>query len=34
MKTYGKIPTAWKRDPDNKFKTLLLDQWATPDKDE
>lgn len=31
MKTYHKIQTVWKRDPDNKNKTLLEGQWATPE---
>lgn len=28
---YPKIKTVWKRDPDNKFKTLIKDQYATPE---
>jgi hypothetical protein len=28
---YHKIVTVWDRDPDNKFKTLLEGQWATPE---
>jgi len=29
--TYHKIQTVFKRDPHNKFKTLLLDQYAKPE---
>jgi len=28
---YHKIPTVFKRDPANKYKTLLLDEYATPE---
>ncbi len=31
MKPYHKIPTVYKRDPDNKFKTLLEGVYATPE---
>lgn len=31
MKTYHKIQTVWKRDPDNNHRTLLEGQWATPE---
>lgn len=31
MQEYHKIPTAWKRDPDTKHRTLLEGQWATPE---
>ena len=31
MKTYHKIQTVWKRDPDNKNRTLLEGQWALPE---
>ncbi len=31
MLRYPKIKTAWKRDPDNHYKTLLEGQWATPE---
>lgn len=30
MKPYHKIKTLWKRDPDNRYKTLLENKWATP----
>ena len=31
MKEYHKIQTVFKRDPDNKFKTLLFGQYAVPE---
>jgi len=31
MKEYHKIVTAWERDPETKFKTLIRDAWATPE---
>lgn len=31
MSEYHKIITAWKRDPANRHKTLLRDEWATPE---
>ena len=31
MKEYHKIPTVYKRDPDNNFKTLLIGKYATPE---
>lgn len=31
MEPYHKIPTVFKRDPDTKYKTLLLDGYATPE---
>jgi len=31
MLKYPKIKTVWKRDPDNKYKTLIEGQWATPE---
>ena len=31
METYHKIQTVWLRDPDNRYKTLLEGQWATPE---
>ena len=30
MKPYHKIKTVWKRDPENKYKTLIEGAWATP----
>lgn len=31
MREYHKIPTAWKRDPENKNRTLIEGKWATPE---
>lgn len=31
MKEYPKIQTVFKRDPDNNYKTLLLDEYAKPE---
>lgn len=31
MKEYHKIQTVFKRDPENKYKTLLIDDWALPE---
>jgi len=31
MEEYHKIPTVYKRDPDNNFKTLLIGEYATPE---
>lgn len=31
MKPYHKIPTVFKRDPETKFKTLLIGKYATPE---
>lgn len=31
MEEYHKIKTAWKRDPETKFKTLIEGEWATPE---
>ncbi len=31
MNKYHKIQTAWLRDPDTKYKTLLENQWAQPE---
>ena len=28
---YHKIPTVWKRDPENNYKTLIEGAWATPE---
>ena len=28
---YHKIVTVWKRDPGNKYKTLISNEWATPE---
>ena len=30
MDPYHKIPTLWKRDPENKYKTLIENEWALP----
>lgn len=29
VKLYGKIVTAWTRDPENRYKTLIEGEWAT-----
>jgi len=31
MKEYHKIQTVFKRDPETKFRTLLMDEWAIPE---
>lgn len=31
MKEYHKIQTVFKRDPENRFKTLLLGEWSEPE---
>lgn len=31
MREYHKIYTVWKRDPDNRYKTLIPDSWAKPE---
>ena len=31
MDSYHKIPTVYKRDPETKFRTLLIGQYATPE---
>lgn len=31
MREYHSIKTVWSRDPETKFKTLLADQWSTPE---
>ena len=31
MNKYHKIGTVWERDPANKYKTLLMGKWATPE---
>lgn len=31
MKTYHKIQTVWLRDPANRYRTLLEEEWATPE---
>ena len=30
MKTYHKIQSIFKRDPENRFKTFLDGQWSVP----
>lgn len=31
MSKYHKIQTVWNRDPDNKYKTLIENEWAKPE---
>ena len=31
MRTYHKIESVFKRDPDNRFKTFLLGEWSRPE---